>query len=294
MSAIIDPQEHDEALRREASCTDRGFHFIAERWFRKHPDRLVRYQNGLVTGDPDKPWFRLVERYGPFHRACSLASGASLVERALMRSRVVEAWDLYDISRRVLRRAKWSMGRHWRRVTTHVADVNRVTLPPDAYDLILCHSALHHFVELERVLDEIARALTADGLLFVWEFVGENRVQWSEARIAFQQGLLDEVPMECRVSPDVRIRPPDTSTLSPFEAVRSADIPALLEDRFRPEFWKTFCGAVVPLFFFVRVDDLERARPDVLERIIRIDRELSENPSPHFVNPLLCALLRRR
>jgi len=291
-NGVMDHQEYKKALRREARCW-RGVHWISKAWFSKHPDRLVRYQNELVTGDPDKPWFRLIENSGRFRRACSLGSGASLVERELMRLGVVDTWDLYDISPVVLFRAKLGMGRYWRRVTTHVADVNRVSLPPNAYDLILCNACLHHFVELERVLDEIARALTDDGLLLVWEFVGENRLQWSEARIASQQALLDEVPEESLVSPDARIQRPDVSTLSPFEAVRSADIPALLKERFRPEFWKTFCGAVVPLFFCVRVEDLERARPDVLERIFQIDRELSESPSPHFVNPVLCALLRR-
>lgn len=87
---------------------------------------------------------------------------------------------------------------------------------------------------LERVLDEIACALTADGSFLVWEFVGENRLQWSEARIAFQQALLEDVPAEFRVSPDARIKPTDTLTMSPFEAVRSAGILALLQARFPP------------------------------------------------------------
>jgi hypothetical protein len=46
-------------------------------------------------------------------------------------------------------------------VVTHVADANRGTLPSDTCDLVLCHACLHHFVELERVLDEIGRELSA-------------------------------------------------------------------------------------------------------------------------------------
>jgi SAM-dependent methyltransferase len=263
-------------------------------WFRKRPDPVVRYQNELVTGDPGKPWFRLIEDSGGFRRACSLGSGASLAERELMRLGVVDSWDLYDISPWVLRRATLSMGRYWRRVSTHVADVNFVTLPRDAYDLVLCNASLHHFVELERVLDQIAGALNESGLFLVWEYVGENRLQWSEARIAFQQALLDEVPEEFRVSPDARLEPADTAPMSPFEAVRSADIPALLQERFHPEFWKTFGGALAPLVWSLRVDDMAHARPDVLDRLFQIDRELSEKPSDDFVNPVLCALLRRR
>ena len=146
---------------------------------------------------------------------------------------------------------------------------------------------------LERILDEIAGSLTRNGLLLVWDFVGENRMQWSAARIEFQQALLEDVPAEFRVSTDARIEPTDTLTVSPFEAVRSADIPVLLRGRFRPEYWKTFCGALVPLLLYLRAEDLERARPDILERLFEVDRELSENPSPDFVNPQLCALLRR-
>jgi len=263
-------------------------------WFQNPPGRVARYQNKLLTGDEYKPWFRLIEESGPFRRACSLGSGASYIERELIRRGAVGSWDLYDLSSRALRHAKWSMGIYWRRVRTHVADVNRVSLPPETYDLVLCNSCLHHFVELERILDEIAKALTDDGLVAVWDFVGENRLQWVEARIAFQQKLLDGVPAEFRISPDARIERPDMATLSPFEAVRSEEIPALLQERFRPEFWKTMCGALCPLGLYFRTGDLERARPDILDEIIRKDRELAENPSAQFVNPVLCALLRRR
>ena len=287
------PQNYRKTLQREARHWSRGDP-LQTAWFQKEPGRVTRYVNQLLTGDHYKPWFRLIEDRGPFRRACSLGSGASLIEGELIRHGAVATWELYDLSSRALRRARWSMRRHWRRVSTHVADVNRLTLARDSYDLILCNSCLHHFVELERILDEIAKALTDDGLLAVYDFVGETRLQWSEVHIAFQQALLETVPQEFRISPDARIEPPEVSTLSPFEAIRSAEIPALLQERFRPEFWKTLGGALFPLALYLGAGDLERARPDVVDEIIKKDRELSENPSPHFPNPVLCALLRRR
>jgi SAM-dependent methyltransferase len=286
-------QKYRRMLRGEARHWSHGDP-VQTGWFQDPPGRVARYENELLTGDQYKPWFRLIEDSGPFRHACSLGSGVSLIERELIGRGAVNAWDLYDLSSRALRRAKWSMGRHWRRVRTCVVDVNRVTLPPKTYDLILCNGCLHHFVQLERILDEISKALTDGGLLAVWDFVGETRLQWSEARIVFQQKLLDRVPREFRASPDARVLPPDVSTLSPFEAVRSEEIPALLQERFRPEFWKTLCGALCPLGLYLRAGDLERARPDILDEIVRKDRELAENPSPDFVNPVLCALLRRR
>ncbi len=286
-------QKYRKMLRGEAKHWSHGDP-VQTGWFQDPPGRVARYVNELLTGDEYKPWFRLIEDNGPFRRACSLGSGASLIERELIRRGAVDTWHLYDLSWRALRRAKWSMGRYWFRVRTYVADVNSVTLPPATYDLILCNSCLHHFVQLERILDEIAKALTDDGLVAVYDFVGETRLQWSEARIAFQQKLLDGVPQEFRISPDARIERPDMATLSPFEAVRSEEIPALLQERFRPELWKTLCGALCPVGLYLRVGDMERARPEILDEIIRKDRELSENPSPHFANPVLCALLRRR
>jgi len=289
---VMDTQEYKRALRAEARRWMRGDHY-SRVWLENRPGPIVHYTNQLLTGDPGKPWFRMIEDAGPFRQACSLGSGASRIERELMRQGAVARWDLYDVSSLVLFRAKLSMAANWRRVTTHVADVNRVSLPRNTYDLILCNACLHHFVELERILDEISEALTEDGLLAVWEFVGEKRLQWSEARTAFQHALLDDVPEEFRAGSDARILRPDISTLSPFEAVRSDDIPALLQERFRPEFWKTFCGALVPSLLYLRAEDLERERPDILDRFFEIDRQLSENPSADFVNPVLCALLRR-
>ena len=288
----MDPEEYKRALRSEAQRWFRGDHYSTV-WFQKRPGRIVHYTNQLLTGDPEKPWFRMIADSGPFRRACSLGSGASQIERELTRLGAVDRWDLYDISRLVMFRAKLSMGRHWRRVNTHVTDVNRVSLPQNTYDLILCNACLHHFVELERIMDEISAALTEEGLLAVWEFVGEKRLQWCEARLAFQNALLDEVPEEFRASSDARILRPEISMLSPFEAARSDDIPALLQERFRPEFWTTFCGALAPLALSLRIDHIERVRPEILERILETDKELSENPSADFANPMLCALLRR-
>ncbi len=288
----MNTQEYKRALRGEAQRWFRGDHY-SKVWFEKRPGLILHYTNQLLTGDPEKPWFRMITDFGRFRRACSLGSGASRIERELMRLGAVESWDLYDVSLLVLVRAKLSMGRYWPRVTTHVADVNQVSLPHNTYDLILCNACLHHFVELERILDEISAALTEDGLLAVWEFVGEKRLQWCEARMASQQALLDGVPEEFRAFSDARILRPDISALSPFEAVRSDDIPALLQERFRPVFWKTFCGALAPLALSLRIDHIERARPDILEQILETDKELSENPSDDFVNPMLCALLRR-
>jgi len=291
---IGDRFSRERQLRREARFWARGDP-LSELWFGKQTTgRVARYANELVSGDPGKPWFTIIGDSRRYERGCSLGSGASLLEGELMRLGVVGRWDLYDLSRRVLCRAKRSMGDYGDRVTLRVADVNRVNLPAHSYDLILCFTSLHHFVELEQILDEVAHALTEDGLFLVWDFVGETRMQWLPERIAFQQSLLEQVPEQFHVSAHARIQPADVSELSPFEAVRSADIPPLLQERFRPELWKTFCGALVPLLLYVRTDDLERERPDIFERLINVDRELSEHPSSDFMNPQLCALLRRR
>lgn len=53
------------------------------------------------------------------------------------------------------------------RVEFQVADGNRLPFPDKSFDLVLCNSVLHHLVEPEKVLSEIARLASPGGAILL-------------------------------------------------------------------------------------------------------------------------------
>ena len=120
-----------------------------------------------------------------------------------------------------------------------VGDVNQVELPPETYDLIFsCHS-FHHFEALEHVMSQSARALTPNGLFVLEEFVGPTQFQWTDTQIDLVRQLTALLPSAYRMlrwnaikSHEGRPTPAEVMAVSPFESIRSADIPGVFRRYF--------------------------------------------------------------
>ena len=119
-----------------------------------------------------------------------------------------------------------------------VADLNKTSLPVNSYDLVVAQTSLHHLLELEFVMDNVGRALKPGGFFWVADFVGESQFQWLDKRLRVANELLESLPAQLRwdqidqryLEPIVRRRP--GSLASPFESIRSDEIPRLLRERF--------------------------------------------------------------
>src|SRR4029077_12081108 len=110
-----------------------------------------------------------------------------------VRARGSERLDVYDVSPGMLSRMRRGMPRSVRFVR---ADLNFVRLPRDAYDVIWSSGTLHHLVNLEHLLDEVARALRPGGLFAVHDFVGESRFRYDPHRLARANAALRDVPVQ--------------------------------------------------------------------------------------------------
>lgn len=59
-------------------------------------------------------------------------------------------------------------------VSYRVADLNTIVLPPEAHDLVVVKSTLHHLVALDHVIEQIHGTLKPGGLLWVMDASGEE------------------------------------------------------------------------------------------------------------------------
>lgn len=118
-----------------------------------------------------------------------------------------------------------------------VASIEQITLEKDHFDMVLFHSSLHHFEQVETLLlEKIIPSLKRNGLIVIHEYVGPNRLQWKKAELLVMNQLLKEIPSVFRRRKNSgkikqRITGPGVLRMwltDPSEAVDSASIlPAL-------------------------------------------------------------------
>jgi SAM-dependent methyltransferase len=204
-----------------------------------HPRVLAHYQErAAIEGLTWEAW---ISRHLGRPAARSLDLGCGAGERSLGLWRAGGSRELHGIDLSAERVAE---GERKRREIgapgeLRVADMNDLDLAPGSYDIIFsCHS-FHHFLALETILEQVERALTADGLFILEEFVGPTQFQWTDRQLAATNALLALLPEELRrfrwgalKHAEGRPTVAEVVAASPFESIRSAEILPLFEERF--------------------------------------------------------------
>lgn len=119
------------------------------------------------------------------------------------------------------------------------ANVNELDFSGEKWDVILCVSALHHIVELERVLKFCHDSLNEGGEFWsIGEYVGRNGNRlWPEARYEANQ-VFERLPEQYRLNRhtnQVDHEIPDNDySVGCFEGIRSEDIESILDKWFHP------------------------------------------------------------
>ncbi len=159
----------------------------------------------------------------------------------------------------------------------------RAPLPLGA---IVCRSFLHRRADLKEVLDRLASLLAPGGLLFVEDFVGPARFQWTDAQLEAINRLLARLPRELLVDLSAgdgthkrAVSRPDLEAFlaaNPHEAVRTDEILPLLDQRFTRVEVCPYGGALFHQLFS-RIMGNFAARPDLISVIMEVDALLTDS-----------------
>lgn len=235
--------------------------------------------NRRVTGDPNRwpmEWF--AEKYVPaaLPLGLSVGCGTGLLERDILLKGVCESVEGVDFSPEAIAEAERAAEEAGlaRRLEYRVEDINAIRLPKGRYDIVFFHGSLHHIRSVERVLEEVRRALKPGGLLFLDEYMGPSRSEWAEADWGFARSAFDALPEDLRNRPELAIPLPMDD---PSESVRSSAIlPAcrrlfeILEDR---PYGGNLLWFVFPCLDIAR---LREDRTEALSRLIALEDHLLE------------------
>lgn len=237
------------------------------------PPRLQRSVNQLLTGRPDVHWFDDLMERGPFPRAAALGSTSGYLEEQWQRRRASKHLDIYELSKGVIEKTRRRLSTQGLLEGVHFfeCDLNRAVFPAETYDVIWSAGAVHHLIELEHVCREVGSALKPGGLFVLYEYIGENRVQFAAQRLRLAMEAVSDLP-DRYWRGERAVKCPPLDVLSPFEAVRSEEIREIVSSHFDTIHWGEAAAMMQPLFYALDLLVLDEARSDILERLIEVDR----------------------
>jgi SAM-dependent methyltransferase len=221
-------------------------------------------------------WF--AQKYVPtaLPLGLSVGCGTGLLERDVFLKGVCERIEGVDFSPEAIAEARRGAEEAGlaRRLDYRVEDINAIRLPRGRYDIVFFHGSLHHIRNVEGVIEEVRAALKPGGLIFLDEYMGPSRSEWSDEQWGFARSAFDALPADLKNRAELAIPLPMDD---PSESIRSSAIlPAakrlfeILEDR-------PYGGNV--LWFVFPCMDIARLREDetgALSRLIALEDHLLE------------------
>lgn len=203
------------------------------------------YVHPRVTGFPRINWLvGLADRHRipKNSRWLSLGCGAANTEifastQGLFGSMV--ALDASPVSLDTARQAAESQGVS--NIEFGPADLNRLDLPPAAYDVVLMNMSLHHVRELRQTLSQVRRTLRPQGRFLINEFIGPRQFQFPDLQLTIVDQLLAALPSfwrrDCATGGEkthyVRMPVEHWNVADPSEAIRSDQIVSEIERQFK-------------------------------------------------------------
>jgi len=261
------------------------------------PNQLAFWQNPIaratinrrITGDPELgPETHFARRHGPAivaPHALSLRASDAKLELALVEAGSCERLTGLDDDQGRVDFASGRVPEPLRERVRFQLGALEQWQPPEPLGAVVCRSFLHRREDLEAVLDRLAGLLEPGGLLFVEDFVGPARFQWTDAQLQAINRLLARLPQELLTdlsASDGRrkhsVERPDLAeriAATPHEAVRSDEILPLLDERFGRVEVCPYGGAVFHQLFS-RVMGNFAGRPDLVGVLMEVDALLTD------------------
>ena len=240
---------------------------------------------------PDDFFFRVIEaeakRKARPIRCLSVGAGRCEIEIALalrLRESGVDNVTMVctDLNERLLQAARRLATEAGvaDRFTFEVADINARRVDR-GYDVVIANQCLHHFVELETILDNIRDALADEGVFATSDVIGRNGHQlWPEA-LAELQPFWRELAPKYRVDHVLRRETVEYVNYNHadvgFEGIRAQDILRLLVERFEFEIFAPYACITLPIVerrFGRNFDPDDPADIAFVDRLAQRDQEL--------------------
>jgi SAM-dependent methyltransferase len=246
--------------------------------------------NRRITGDPTlSPETFFAMTHGPAMpavHALSLRAGDARLETALVEAGKCRQVTGLDIDEQRAESANRNVPQSLRALIRFRQGLLEEWRPAEPVGAVLARSVLHRQADLEGVLDRVLTVLAPGGLLFVDDFIGPARFQWTDTQLDAINRLLACLPEEMLVdltAEDGRrkriVNRPvrdKFAASNPDDAVRSDEIVGLLDERFERVDVRLYGGALYHQFF-TRIMGNFAARPELVKMVMEVDAVLTDS-----------------
>lgn len=183
-----------------------------------------------------------------------------------------------------------------------VTDINH-WVPITTYDIVIANHALHHFVNLEHIFDQIKAHLSPAGYFLTHDMIGRNgHMRWPEA-LAVVNRLWLELPETYKYNHNSKRYEAQyinfDCSKGGFEGIRAQDILPLLNERFGFDLFVPF-GNVIDIFvdrcFGHNFDVTQKWATDFIDGVQALDQSLIESGEikPTHMLAAMCLDVTRR
>lgn len=257
------------------------------------PEVSERYHR-LATGGKAANWVRFcLDEYLstalPVERMLSIGCGDGNLELQLAGYNAFQKFDAFDIAEGAISVARSrAKAASVTNVNFEVRDVNQLILPGNHYDAAWFNMSLHHIEALEHSCSQVSQALKPGGFLFVNEYIGPSRFDFT-ARQKRVLALVNELipakylrlpPPAVGIRSDAPIPDPaEVSRIDPSEAVRSAEIMEVISRYFDIQTYHPICGTILQFLLGTIAWNFRTEDPDsikVLKMLFAIEDTLVE------------------
>ena len=259
------------------SCLER--HTDWDGHWMNHPAARARI-NRRVTGDPERwpiAWLPgVVPDRVPFALALSIGCGVGNFERSLVELGIVGKVTGIDASAEVLASARRSAEKAGMasRIQYVCGDARELVKAARGLDAVFFHASLHHFDRPGELLADVRRALAPRGVLYLDEYVGPARDEWTWRHLLEWNAVYRTVPARVRRTRIVR-RPINAE--DPTEGIASSGILPAVAEHFhvlaRRDYGGNFLEPIYPSL--LRPNQPGGPRPELFDACVEklLDRE---------------------
>ena len=153
-------------------------------------DEVRQRWNELITGSKTKIYpDYVVEKWlaGKSNlKMLSIGCGTGQREIEFAKHNCFSRIDAFDIAQKAIDDAnKTAQEKGLKNCNFFVGDVYKDQWPNEEYDVVLFHSSLHHFKNINTLLQKVKKTLKPNGFVIINEYVGANRFQFTDSRKQF-------------------------------------------------------------------------------------------------------------
>lgn len=288
-------REHREKTRRREEISqfwdeqnlESSVYWTAHPAVREHVNRLITEARWLWPLSA----LKVTWAYRTVPRGLSIGCGTGSLERHARMLGICDRIDAFDVSKESIREAR-RLAREERigGIRYRVRDCDRITLPRSRYDMAFFHGSLHHIADPHRMLGEVRKSLKPHGLLYIDDYVGPSRDEWTDEHLVHARTFWDGLPEALRLQP---VNPP-LDWNDPSEMIASSSILPAIAEHFEVLQEKPYWGNLLfPIFCAVRGSEIVKPENDSIVREM-IDRETELVESGEVSQPLFTVIVAKR